>query len=329
VSWLLWALASLVPVGTPLRAYAFLPGTFAPAFVALWLTARAEGGTGTRALLERMLQWDVRAQWYLFAVLYLAAIKLVAAVVERVATGSWPQLVEHMSWPLFVLGAIVSTPFQAGEEIGWRGYALPRLLARWSLARASILIGVVWAGWHLPLFFIPGTDLTGSSFPLFLASVAAVSVAIAWLYVRTGGSLLLVMLMHAAINNTPHFQLQQARGDVWGFSASVAQWVTVALLWLGLITFGRAPRYQKQLGGHHGGEGRYCFRRRLLSPPSGFSGHPHVKRRLLGIVSGIGRAEFGMLERRAIQLDHVHVMARKPPRASSRAQRAICFIFHA
>jgi membrane protease YdiL (CAAX protease family) len=91
---------------------------------------------------------------------------------------------------------------QAGEEIGWRGYALPRLAAPFGLARASIMLGMIWACWHLPLFFLPQADTYGQSFPVYLLQVTALSVAIAWLYWRTNGSPLLTMLMHAAINNT-------------------------------------------------------------------------------------------------------------------------------
>src|ERR1700676_2285886 len=97
---------------------------------------------------------------------------------------------------------MISTPVQAGEEIGWRGYALPRLAARFGLARASLLLGVLWGCWHLPLFFVPGVDNYGQSFPVFVLGTTALSVAIAWLYAHTNGSLLLTMLMHSAVNQT-------------------------------------------------------------------------------------------------------------------------------
>jgi membrane protease YdiL (CAAX protease family) len=135
---------------------------------------------------------------------------------------------------------------QAGEEIGWRGYALPRLAARLGLGRASVLLGVIWASWHLPLFFIAGTDTTGQSFPLYLLQVTGLSVAIGWLYGHTGGSLLLVMLMHSAVNNTKDIVPSAVPGatDAWALSPSLVAWLTVTLLWLcaGFFLF-RMPRW--------------------------------------------------------------------------------------
>ena len=224
LSWALWSLAALVPAGAPFRIYLFLPGTFAPAFVALWL--------GGRAVVERAFIWQVKARWYLFALFYMAALKLAAALVHRLATGTWPAI-EPGPWLVFVGGTLVSTPFQAGEEIGWRGFALPRLSERIGLAGASLVLGVIWATWHLPLFLIAGTDTTGQSVPFFVLSVTAISVALAWLYARTGGSLLLVMLMHAAANNTPHFIPPPVSGNIWALHATPAQWLTALFLWIG------------------------------------------------------------------------------------------------
>jgi membrane protease YdiL (CAAX protease family) len=222
-----------LPAYAPLGGVLVLLGTFAPSLVALWLTSRTEGDSGVRALLGGVLKWRVAAPWYLFAIGYIPAIKLTAAVVHRLTTGAWPPFGDE-PWYLILPAIAVSTPFQAGEEIGWRGYALPRLAARFGLARASILLGLIWACWHLPQFFIPEADTYGQSFFVYVLQVTALSVAMAWLYARTNGSLLLVMLLHAAVNNAKDIVPSALPGadSTLGLSASLVAWLTVTLLWI-------------------------------------------------------------------------------------------------
>lgn len=237
VTWTLFFAAGAVPGGASasqlVRELLFLPGTVAPALVALWLTWRGEGRAGLRALVARLFESRVRARWYVFAITYMAAIKLGVALVHRVATGGWPRFTEE-ALVLIPFAIMVSTPFQAGEEMGWRGYALPKLAARLGLARAGVALGVIWACWHLPLFFIAGTDKIGQSFPLYLAQVTALSVAMTWLYAHARGSLLLVMLMHSAVNQTSGIVPSAAQGasDPLTLSGSLVAWLTAALLWM-------------------------------------------------------------------------------------------------
>lgn len=230
------AVAALGRLGGPL----FLLGVFAPGLVALGLTAWSDGRKGVRALLGRILRWQVGARWYVFALVYMAVVKLAAALIHRAVTGAWPRFGET-SVLIMAAAIVISTWVQAGEEIGWRGYALPRLAERLGLAPASLLLGVLWAAWHLPLFLIPGTDTSGQSFPLYLAQVTALSVAMAWLYWKTGGSLLLVMVLHAAINNTkdivPSGVAAPAALNPWTLSGSLVGWLTAALLWIGAAYF--------------------------------------------------------------------------------------------
>jgi membrane protease YdiL (CAAX protease family) len=240
-AWICWAASFAISRGSatagPLRGVlagaVLLLGVFAPALIALALTERNEGRAATLALLGRIFKWDVGWGWYLFALAYIPVVKLSVAVVHRIVTGAWPRF-GQTPWYLMVGAIAVSTWAQAGEEIGWRGYALPRLSKHVGLAPASIILGIIWATWHLPLYFFPGSDILGQSFPLYLLQVTAVSVAMAWLYWRTGGCLLLVMLLHAAVNNTkdivPSTDLNAT--NPWGLSHSLVAWLTVALLWI-------------------------------------------------------------------------------------------------
>jgi hypothetical protein len=219
-------------LGPVLQVLVFL-GTIAPSLVALALTARLEGRAGTQALLGRVTQWQVGARWYAFAIGYMAAMKLIVALVHRAITGTWP-LVALETWYLMLAVTAVSMWVQAGEEIGWRGYALPRLAARFGLGGASVGLGVIWAVWHLPLFYLHGADTYGQSFPAYLLQVTALSVTFAWLYWRTRGSLLLVMLLHAAINNTKDIvpTILRAPGNPLLPSASLVAWLGAAVLWI-------------------------------------------------------------------------------------------------
>lgn len=234
VSWTFFGIAAGITSGPALANHpVFLVGVFAPALVAVAMTATAGGRGAVAALLGRVLHAPGDLRWYGFAAGFMAAIKLTTAVVLRMATGRWPPFGQE-SLVLMALATVISTPVQAGEEIGWRGFALPRLARAVGLPAASIVLGIIWAAWHLPLFFIPGVDKTGQSFPVYLLGVTALSVAMAWLYWRTQASLLLTMLLHAAVNNTTGI-VPSARADAvdpWSWRASPTAWVSVALLWL-------------------------------------------------------------------------------------------------
>lgn len=252
LTWLGWLAASALWGGPPstgslaatLGWGVFLLGVFSPGLVALGLTAHADGGPAARALLQPILRWRVPARWYAFALGYLAAIKLAAALLHRLVAGAWPPF-GTLPWLLLLPAIAFSTWVQAGEEVGWRGYALPRLSERLGLRGGSILLGVLWAGWHLPLFLLPGTDTTGQSFPVYTSQVTALSVALAWLWWRTGRSLLPVMLMHSAVNNTQGLVPSPASGatDPLSIHASSVAWLTTLLLWIGAGCFlSRMPR---------------------------------------------------------------------------------------
>jgi hypothetical protein len=235
-SWLLWAAAFGVQGWDASQASAigvtlYLLGVFAPALVAVALTRYTAGQAGLRALLGRILEWDVGARWYLFAVLYFAIVKLALALAHRLALGGWPRF-SDMPLAVMLAGTAVSTPVQVGEELGWRGYLLPRLSARVGLPAASLIVGVIWACWHLPFFFIVGTDKSGQSFLAYGLGVIALSVAMAWLYWRTRGSLLLTMVMHAAVNNTNLVPTPPSSTSVLAMHTSFVAWGTAAVMWI-------------------------------------------------------------------------------------------------
>jgi len=239
-------LARSSSVGPFLPVLLLYLGTFAPALVALVISAWDEGIPGVRALLGRLFEWQAAAGWYLFAIGYMAAIKLTAALAYRLLTASWPRFGDE-AWFAIVFAIPFFTPMQAGEEIGWRGYALPRLAVRFGLARASLVLGLIWEFWHLPLFFIPGLPNYGQSFPIFMVGGIALSVAMAWLYSHTNGSVLLAMLMHSAVNQTVGIVPASVANAASPFAlrTSLVGWLTDVLLWIPAAYFlVRMPRVE-------------------------------------------------------------------------------------
>jgi membrane protease YdiL (CAAX protease family) len=243
VTWALWALVLHLASGAVDRSHippllavggpVFLIGVFAPGLVAVALTAWTEGRSAVVDLLRRIVRWRVGWRFYAFALLLMPLTKLAVAVVHRAIVGSWPPFGETHPL-LLVLATILSTVGQAGEEVGWRGYLLPRLTERAGLAAASLVVGVMWAAWHLPLFFAPGTDTIGQSFPLYALQVTAYSVVLAWLYWRTRGSLLLTMFMHAAFNNMKDIVPSGTAGAAGPFTldGTLVLRLTVVFLWM-------------------------------------------------------------------------------------------------
>ena len=201
MTWACWTPAVLAAGAlSPALSWLWLLGVFAPALVAIAVTGRLDGREGVRPLLRGVTTWRVPLRWYGFAVGYIAGIKLAAAGIERLFTGSWPAF-GHERPVILLIATALSAPVQIGEELGWRGFALPRLADRMGLRWASVVLGVIWAAWHLPQFSLVSADTYHQSFPIWSVEVVALSVAMAWLYGRTHGSVLLTMIMHAAVNN--------------------------------------------------------------------------------------------------------------------------------
>ena len=171
-----------------------------PSLLAIVLTAIVLGRGALRKLLGRLLIWRVDPRWYL--VVILGPLALAGGMVALNTFVGGPAL--SLSTPLlgvaFFLAFSIFPGSALGEELGWRGYALPRLQSGRSALSASLILGVIWAFYHLPLFFTGQAFRSPSLLVPFVLSGLALSVILTWVYNSTGGSLLLVVLLHAAAN---------------------------------------------------------------------------------------------------------------------------------
>jgi membrane protease YdiL (CAAX protease family) len=200
LAWILWlplvALRDAIPA-TPGLVLVLL-GSAIPSALGIVLTAILGRGA-LRKLLGRLLIWRVDPRWYL---VLLGPAALAGGMVALNAFVGGPAI--SVGVPL--LTAVIMLAFSIfpgsalGEEIGWRGYALPRLQAGRSALSASLILGMLWGFYHLPLFFAGQAARPPSLFVPFVVSTIALSVILSWVYNGTRGSLLLVVLTHATFN---------------------------------------------------------------------------------------------------------------------------------
>jgi membrane protease YdiL (CAAX protease family) len=198
VSWTIWLPFVLFGTGT-IKAL----GSFGPTIAALMIVGLTKGRKGLKELLARILIWKVPLFWYLFSFFSTLIVILLSLGIYRLAGNEVVATNDPSQWYLIVVIFLYVLFFSvAGEEIGWRGFLLPRLQQKYTALTASLIIGLIWGFWHLPLFLIPGDFHVRIPFLLFVLQDVALSVLLTWLYNNTRKSLLLVHLFHAASNTT-------------------------------------------------------------------------------------------------------------------------------
>lgn len=211
LSWAIWAPLWLPPLGyegLPVLPYHHALGAFGPVVAAFVVTAATAGRSGVRRLLGRMGSWRGRVGWIVVALFGPLALLLGATVAAGLATSapiSLDGIGRSTELPgVGIVGFLLYNvlTFGYGEEVGWRGFALPRLQARHSALGATALLTVGWAGWHAPLFlYRPGymeMGLAGASG--WLMSLITGAVLLTWLFNESRGSLLVVALFHASVD---------------------------------------------------------------------------------------------------------------------------------
>ena len=205
-----------------------------PSVAGLLLTGLVDGKAGLRELLSRLLRWRVGARWYAAAL--LTAPILAAAVLFALSVSS----------PIFTTDAktsLVLTSVVAGliggifEELGWTGFAVPRMRLRYGVLATGLVVGVLWGAWHLlQILWVGGTYSGGLPLVLFLtlyffsgvAQLTAFRVLMVWVYDRTG-SLLVAMLMHTSLIVGTIFVFTPL---ATGVAFLTYTWVLAAALWV-------------------------------------------------------------------------------------------------
>ena len=224
-------LTVLRPLDTGLMFGCMLLG---PSIAGLTMTALMEGRAGLHELGSRLLRCRVASRWYLFALLTLPVLML--AVLLSFSLFADSVFAPRFQWPLFAIGLVAGT----FEEIGWTGFASPRLLSRHQPFMAGLSLGLVWATWHVLVDFRQNYSAMGAVWiawlmqfaVLYIAILTAYRILVTWMFAQTG-SLLLAVLMHASYTGWlfvlfPATSFEQ--GFVWQTTLAGALWLTVAVV---------------------------------------------------------------------------------------------------
>ena len=226
------------------RAPMFYLAVWAPNIAALAVTLLISGWSGITDLFARLIRWRVRPWVWIAALGFFPVLMLIAELIGLAlgdplpTTANWTALAAGMvTLPLLALGPL-------GEELGWRGFLLPRLLDRVQPLTAALILGPVWMAWHLPAFFLSGMPQSNMSLFIFVASGVSLNVFITWLFLNARHSILIAGIIPHAIANA----WAESMGSITWINAGVLVGGAVLLVWLGALReVGAAKTPQKWL----------------------------------------------------------------------------------
>ena len=237
-SWLFWITAILLGAGmeTTLGIILALLGLLGPLVAGITGVYSSYGKEGRHDYWLRIIDPKrITGNWYTIIVLFVPLIFAVAVGFDRLMGGSggaWEDSATEIfatPWMIFpfVLSILLVGPL---EEFGWRGYVLDRLQERWSALGASLILGIVWSVWHLPLFFIKDSyqynlGAGSQAFWLFMIGIVPMNVLFTWVFNNTGRSTLAAMLLHFMVNFTGELVALTPRAELY----SILLWTLAAL----------------------------------------------------------------------------------------------------
>ncbi len=222
-------------------------GPISAAFIA---TARFRGRAGVQELVGRIVNWRIEFLWYTIALFGPVVLFLAAGMIKHIYLGqdvdvaAFNRSPEFVGVPILALWLIHTLTFGLGEEVGWRGFLLPRLQVGRSALRATLLVALFSTAWHIPMFlYRPSFQaMSPSLIAGWVLSLALASILLTWLYNSTRGSVLIAILFHGSVNVA--FTSEAAQGFIANaMGALITVWALVVLAVAG-------PRYLSKCGKH-------------------------------------------------------------------------------
>lgn len=255
-TWSLWILALLLGLSMDTAAgfAMLLLGVLGPMVTGIGFTYLTYGQEGRRDYWRRVVDFKrIGVRWYLVILLFAPILNVLAALLDMLLGGigaTWGDAaLNFVVAPLSIIPSILfATLIPFIEELGWRGYSLGRLQAKWSALVSTLILGSVWSLWHLPLFFVEGTyqanlGVGTLEFWVFMIGIVALSFPFTWIYNNTRRSTLAVILFHAMVNFTGEVIAITERADVIATTLWIVAAAGIVVLW-GSKTFTREKATQ-------------------------------------------------------------------------------------
>ncbi|MFC2039034.1 CPBP family intramembrane glutamic endopeptidase [Chloroflexota bacterium] len=199
ISWCIWIPDILVTGGKmSILTYVGGFGPFLSAVFVIWIVEKKEG---LYHWFRSIFRFRLNILWYIAGAFVLPIGVVLFQFGLYLLWGGQPDFTNAIPWWLYLINLPIVMLFAGGnEEPGWRGFALLKLLTKQNPLIASLILGIVWAVWHIPIFFNPVWSGYGTPFLWFLANVVGLSFIMTWLYCRSSKSVFPVMLFHQATN---------------------------------------------------------------------------------------------------------------------------------
>lgn len=216
ISWILW---SPFYFSESIHEFWVLPGAWGPTIAAIVLTFSQKGKKGMKILVRKLLIWKVPFQYYLFAIFIIGVVGIVTVLIYKIFGGDFPStevilngmgldsgqvgLAILLSPAFFLINTLLGGPI--AEELGWRGYAQSALQQKYNPNTSGVIIGFLWALWHLPLIVFLPKAVGHLPMLVYFPLMTAMGVIFSWLYNQSRGSVLLAILLHGGMNFTLGF----------------------------------------------------------------------------------------------------------------------------
>jgi len=250
-TWLFWgvAVATGATVETAAGGIPMLLGVMGPMVTGIAFTYLTRDAAGRRDYWKRIIDFKrIPGKWYLVIFLFVPILNILAALLDVVTGGigaTWGEAARNVltNPSSIVLSLLFSSLIPFIEELGWRGYVLDRLQEKQSALMSSLILGVVWSVWHLPLFFVQGTYQAGLgvgtlAFWLFILGVLPLSLPFTWIYNNTNRSTLAVILFHSMVNFTGELIALSERAETYTIALWFVAAIGITAIW-GAKTFTR------------------------------------------------------------------------------------------